>query len=188
MVMLTFSSPPENSVPPDVTSTTPQERGSRVDLPPAVRGMSRGQSRSSMLDTADGTLTRARMFINVCWWYKWMYISGCSFPTKKHHSSFLCVDDDDVTVIWLSIFSFRLGGSNHLHVLIMSFEWRFLFCVDRMAHSIAVTKLIGTICSTFTQNHLQHYPHFTVWWMLLIPDFFVLSFGSINPVPVLPLI
>lgn len=28
-----------------------------MDLPPAVRGMSRGQSRSSMLDTADGTLT-----------------------------------------------------------------------------------------------------------------------------------
>lgn len=53
--MLTVSSPPENSVPPDVTSSTPQERGSRVDLPPAVRGMSRGQSRSSMLDTADGT-------------------------------------------------------------------------------------------------------------------------------------
>ncbi|XP_023283365.1 disco-interacting protein 2 homolog B-A [Seriola lalandi dorsalis] len=44
----------ENSVPPDVTSSTPQDRGSRVDLPPAVRGMSRGQSRSSMLDTADG--------------------------------------------------------------------------------------------------------------------------------------
>ncbi|XP_031700491.1 disco-interacting protein 2 homolog B-A isoform X3 [Anarrhichthys ocellatus] len=44
----------ENSVPPDVTSSTPQERGSRVDLPPAVRGMSRGQSRSSMIETADG--------------------------------------------------------------------------------------------------------------------------------------
>ncbi|XP_046895577.1 disco-interacting protein 2 homolog B-A isoform X5 [Hypomesus transpacificus] len=45
------------SVPPDVTSSTPQERGSRLDLPPstaAVRGMSRGQSRCSMLDTADG--------------------------------------------------------------------------------------------------------------------------------------
>lgn len=47
----------ENSVPPDVTSSASQDRGSRVDLPPAVRGMSRGQSRSSMLDTADGTLT-----------------------------------------------------------------------------------------------------------------------------------
>lgn len=57
LMTLTFSSPPENSVPPDVTSSTPQERGSRVDLPPPVRGMSRGQSRSSILDTADGTPT-----------------------------------------------------------------------------------------------------------------------------------
>lgn len=72
-MMLTFSSPPENSVPPDVTSSTPQERGSRVDLPPAVRGMSRGQSRSSMLDTADGTLTQVTMLINI-WWYKYIYL------------------------------------------------------------------------------------------------------------------
>lgn len=54
MLTLPPPTPPENSVPPDVTSSTPQERGSRVDLAPAVRGMSRGQSRSSMLDTADG--------------------------------------------------------------------------------------------------------------------------------------
>ena len=74
-MMPTFSSPSENSVPPDVTSSTPQERGSRVDLPPAVRGMSRGQSRSSMLDTADGinTLTHDNTIINVCWWYKCLY-------------------------------------------------------------------------------------------------------------------
>lgn len=34
-----------------------QARGSRVDLPAnaVVRGMSRGQSRSSMMETADGT-------------------------------------------------------------------------------------------------------------------------------------
>lgn len=57
-------SPAENSVPPDVTATTPQDRGSRVDLPPAVRGMSRGQSRSSMLDTADGTLAQVPAFTN----------------------------------------------------------------------------------------------------------------------------
>uniref|UniRef100_A0A671QPE2 Disco-interacting protein 2 homolog B-A n=1 Tax=Sinocyclocheilus anshuiensis TaxID=1608454 RepID=A0A671QPE2_9TELE len=43
-----------SSVPPDVTSTVPQDRNSRVGLPPniAVKGMSRGQSRSSMMDTA----------------------------------------------------------------------------------------------------------------------------------------
>lgn len=55
--LITLCSTLENSVPPDVTSSTPQDRGSRVELAPAVRGMSRGQSRSSMLDTADGTLT-----------------------------------------------------------------------------------------------------------------------------------
>lgn len=64
----------ENSVPPDVTSSTPQERGSRVDLPPAVRGMSRGQSRSSMLDTADGKLRQAKMSVNVCWCFKCVYM------------------------------------------------------------------------------------------------------------------
>lgn len=65
MVFILYPSS-ENSVPPDVTSSTPQERGSRVDLPPAVRGMSRGQSRSSMLETADGILTKATLYKNGC--------------------------------------------------------------------------------------------------------------------------
>uniref|UniRef100_A0A8B9LRX9 Disco-interacting protein 2 homolog Ba n=1 Tax=Astyanax mexicanus TaxID=7994 RepID=A0A8B9LRX9_ASTMX len=44
-----------SNVPPDVTSTVPQERNSRVETGPSpvVRGMSRGQSRSSMMETAD---------------------------------------------------------------------------------------------------------------------------------------
>uniref|UniRef100_A0A8B9LSL4 Disco-interacting protein 2 homolog Ba n=1 Tax=Astyanax mexicanus TaxID=7994 RepID=A0A8B9LSL4_ASTMX len=44
-----------HNVPPDVTSTVPQERNSRVETGPSpvVRGMSRGQSRSSMMETAD---------------------------------------------------------------------------------------------------------------------------------------
>uniref|UniRef100_A0AAR2KEJ1 DMAP1-binding domain-containing protein n=1 Tax=Pygocentrus nattereri TaxID=42514 RepID=A0AAR2KEJ1_PYGNA len=52
-----------SSVPPDVTSTVPQERNSRVELAPspAVRGMSRGQSRSSMMDTADGVPVNSRV-------------------------------------------------------------------------------------------------------------------------------
>lgn len=47
----------ENSAPPpDVTAVAPPARGPRVDLPSnaVVRGMSRGQSRSSMMETADG--------------------------------------------------------------------------------------------------------------------------------------
>ncbi|MBN3321278.1 DIP2B protein, partial [Atractosteus spatula] len=54
------------SAPPDVTSSSSSaapERSSRVDLPPAVavRGMSRGQSRSSMMDTADGVPVSSRV-------------------------------------------------------------------------------------------------------------------------------
>uniref|UniRef100_A0A8C5H6R8 Disco-interacting protein 2 homolog B-A n=1 Tax=Gouania willdenowi TaxID=441366 RepID=A0A8C5H6R8_GOUWI len=62
VINVTFFHPKsENSVPPDVTSSTPQESGSRVDLPPAVRGMSRGQSRSSMMETADGVPVSSRV-------------------------------------------------------------------------------------------------------------------------------
>uniref|UniRef100_A0A673NM59 Disco-interacting protein 2 homolog B-A-like n=1 Tax=Sinocyclocheilus rhinocerous TaxID=307959 RepID=A0A673NM59_9TELE len=52
-----------SSIPPDVTSTVPQDRNSRVDLPPniTVRGMSRGQSRSSMMDTAGGVPAHSRV-------------------------------------------------------------------------------------------------------------------------------
>uniref|UniRef100_A0A8C2L482 Disco-interacting protein 2 homolog Bb n=1 Tax=Cyprinus carpio TaxID=7962 RepID=A0A8C2L482_CYPCA len=48
--------------PPDVPSQA-QARGSRVDLPPnaVVRGMSRGQSRSSMMETADGVPVSSRV-------------------------------------------------------------------------------------------------------------------------------
>ncbi|KPP78510.1 hypothetical protein Z043_101980 [Scleropages formosus] len=58
------SCPLENSIiPPDVTSSAAQERAPRVDLPPnaPVRGMSRGQSRSSMMDTADGVPVSSRV-------------------------------------------------------------------------------------------------------------------------------
>uniref|UniRef100_A0A8D0CD01 Disco-interacting protein 2 homolog Bb n=1 Tax=Scleropages formosus TaxID=113540 RepID=A0A8D0CD01_SCLFO len=54
----------QNSIiPPDVTSSAAQERAPRVDLPPnaPVRGMSRGQSRSSMMDTADGVPVSSRV-------------------------------------------------------------------------------------------------------------------------------
>ncbi|KAJ3586961.1 hypothetical protein NHX12_013352 [Muraenolepis orangiensis] len=44
------------------SSTSSSERGNRLDLPPAVRGMSRGQSRCSMLDnTADGVPVNSRV-------------------------------------------------------------------------------------------------------------------------------
>lgn len=58
--MSSFASPAapaeNNTPPPDVTAVAPPSRGPRVDLPSnaIVRGMSRGQSRSSMMETADG--------------------------------------------------------------------------------------------------------------------------------------
>uniref|UniRef100_A0A8D0AXB3 Disco-interacting protein 2 homolog Bb n=1 Tax=Sander lucioperca TaxID=283035 RepID=A0A8D0AXB3_SANLU len=54
----------ENSTPPpDVTAVAPPSRGPRVDLTsnPVVRGMSRGQSRSSMMETADGVPVNSRV-------------------------------------------------------------------------------------------------------------------------------
>ncbi|XP_062872276.1 disco-interacting protein 2 homolog B-A isoform X2 [Trichomycterus rosablanca] len=52
-----------SSVPPDVTASVPQDRNSRGDLSssPAVKGMSRGQNRSSILDTADGVPVNSRV-------------------------------------------------------------------------------------------------------------------------------
>lgn len=55
--LLSLTAHSENSAPPpDVTAVAPPARGPRVDLPSnaVVRGMSRGQSRSSMMETADG--------------------------------------------------------------------------------------------------------------------------------------
>ncbi|XP_023209303.1 disco-interacting protein 2 homolog B-A-like isoform X3 [Xiphophorus maculatus] len=56
--------PSENSAPPpDVTAVAPPSRGPRVDLPSnaVVRGMSRGHSRSSMMETADGRTNMQRV-------------------------------------------------------------------------------------------------------------------------------
>uniref|UniRef100_A0A8C2Z4V9 Disco-interacting protein 2 homolog Bb n=1 Tax=Cyclopterus lumpus TaxID=8103 RepID=A0A8C2Z4V9_CYCLU len=56
--------PSENSAPPpDVTAVAPPSRGPRVDLTnnAVVRGMSRGQSRSSMMETADGVPVNSRV-------------------------------------------------------------------------------------------------------------------------------
>uniref|UniRef100_A0A3P8URK7 Disco-interacting protein 2 homolog Bb n=1 Tax=Cynoglossus semilaevis TaxID=244447 RepID=A0A3P8URK7_CYNSE len=54
----------ENNVPPpDVTAVAHAARGPRVDLPSTavVRGMTRGQSRSSMIETADGVPVSSRV-------------------------------------------------------------------------------------------------------------------------------
>uniref|UniRef100_A0A671XV01 Disco-interacting protein 2 homolog B-A-like n=1 Tax=Sparus aurata TaxID=8175 RepID=A0A671XV01_SPAAU len=58
------AAPAENNAPPpDVTAVAPPSRGPWVDLPSnaIVRGMSRGQSRSSMMETADGVPVNSRV-------------------------------------------------------------------------------------------------------------------------------
>uniref|UniRef100_A0A3Q1GS27 DMAP1-binding domain-containing protein n=1 Tax=Acanthochromis polyacanthus TaxID=80966 RepID=A0A3Q1GS27_9TELE len=81
----------ENSVPPDVTSSTPQERGSRVDLPPAVRGMSRGQSRSSMLDTADGVPVNSRVSTKIQ-----QLLNTLKRPKRPPLSEFFLDDSEEI--------------------------------------------------------------------------------------------
>uniref|UniRef100_A0A9J7ZUB1 DMAP1-binding domain-containing protein n=1 Tax=Cyprinus carpio carpio TaxID=630221 RepID=A0A9J7ZUB1_CYPCA len=55
--------PPPTPAHPPHSHSQPSARGSRVDLPPnaVVRGMSRGQSRSSMMETADGVPVSSRV-------------------------------------------------------------------------------------------------------------------------------
>eukprot|EP00064_Thunnus_orientalis_P010356 superscaffoldBa00001401_g10382 len=84
----------ENSVPPDVTSSTSQERGSRVDLPPAVRGMSRGQSRSSMLDTADGVPVNSRVSTKIQ-----QLLNTLKRPKRPPLSEFFLDDSEEIVEV-----------------------------------------------------------------------------------------
>uniref|UniRef100_A0A7N8XL20 Disco-interacting protein 2 homolog Ba n=1 Tax=Mastacembelus armatus TaxID=205130 RepID=A0A7N8XL20_9TELE len=91
IMVLSFT---ENSVPPDVTSSTPEERGSRVDLPPAVRGMSRGQSRSSMLDTADGVPVSSRVSTKIQ-----QLLNTLKRPKRPPLSEFFLDDSEEIVEV-----------------------------------------------------------------------------------------
>uniref|UniRef100_A0AAX7VEM5 DMAP1-binding domain-containing protein n=1 Tax=Astatotilapia calliptera TaxID=8154 RepID=A0AAX7VEM5_ASTCA len=84
----------ENSVPPDVTSSASQDRGSRVDLPPAVRGMSRGQSRSSMLDTADGVPVSSRVSTKIQ-----QLLNTLKRPKRPPLSEFFLDDSEEIVEV-----------------------------------------------------------------------------------------
>uniref|UniRef100_A0A8C7GI45 Disco-interacting protein 2 homolog Ba n=1 Tax=Oncorhynchus kisutch TaxID=8019 RepID=A0A8C7GI45_ONCKI len=93
-------SPPENSVPPDVTSYTP-ERGSRVDsrvdLPPnaMTRGMPRGQSRTSMLDTtADGVPVNSRVSTKIQ-----QLLNTLKRPKRQALSEFFLDDSEEIVEV-----------------------------------------------------------------------------------------
>uniref|UniRef100_A0A8C3AWW9 Disco-interacting protein 2 homolog Ba n=1 Tax=Cyclopterus lumpus TaxID=8103 RepID=A0A8C3AWW9_CYCLU len=91
---MTLAFSPENSVPPDVTSSTPQERGSRVDLAPAVRGMSRGQSRSSMIETADGVPVNSRVSTKIQ-----QLLNTLKRPKRPPLSEFFLDDSEEIVEV-----------------------------------------------------------------------------------------
>ncbi|KAM9506904.1 disco-interacting protein 2 homolog B-A isoform 2-T2 [Salvelinus alpinus] len=90
----------ENSVPPDVTSYTP-ERGSRVDsrvdLPPNAmsRGLPRGQSRTSMLDTtADGVPVNSRVSTKIQ-----QLLNTLKRPKRQALSEFFLDDSEEIVEV-----------------------------------------------------------------------------------------
>ncbi|KAK6303193.1 hypothetical protein J4Q44_G00256470 [Coregonus suidteri] len=90
----------ENSIPPDVTSYTP-ERGSRVDsrvdLPPNAmpRVMPRGQSRTSMLDTtADGVPVNSRVSTKIQ-----QLLNTLKRPKRQALSEFFLDDSEEIVEV-----------------------------------------------------------------------------------------
>ncbi|CAL8277580.1 unnamed protein product, partial [Boreogadus saida] len=80
----------ENSVPPDVTSSS-----SRLDLPPAVKGMSRGQSRCSMLDnTADGVPVNSRVSTKIQ-----QLLNTLKRPKRPPLSEFFLDDSEEIVEV-----------------------------------------------------------------------------------------
>uniref|UniRef100_A0A674BUV2 Disco-interacting protein 2 homolog Ba n=1 Tax=Salmo trutta TaxID=8032 RepID=A0A674BUV2_SALTR len=91
---------PTHSVPPDVTSYTP-ERGSRVDsrvdLPPNAmpKGMPRGQSRTSMLDTtADGVPVNSRVSTKIQ-----QLLNTLKRPKRQALSEFFLDDSEEIVEV-----------------------------------------------------------------------------------------
>uniref|UniRef100_A0A8C7T6H8 DMAP1-binding domain-containing protein n=1 Tax=Oncorhynchus mykiss TaxID=8022 RepID=A0A8C7T6H8_ONCMY len=90
----------ENSVPPDVTSSTPERRSrvdSRVDLPPNAmpRGMPRGQSRTSMLDTtADGVPVNSRVSTKIQ-----QLLNTLKRPKRPPLSDFFLDDSEEIVEV-----------------------------------------------------------------------------------------
>uniref|UniRef100_A0A8C7S208 DMAP1-binding domain-containing protein n=1 Tax=Oncorhynchus mykiss TaxID=8022 RepID=A0A8C7S208_ONCMY len=89
-----------NSVPPDVTSSTPERRSrvdSRVDLPPNAmpRGMPRGQSRTSMLDTtADGVPVNSRVSTKIQ-----QLLNTLKRPKRPPLSDFFLDDSEEIVEV-----------------------------------------------------------------------------------------
>ncbi|KAL1020735.1 hypothetical protein UPYG_G00003970 [Umbra pygmaea] len=86
----------ENSVPPDVTSSTP-DRGSRPDsrVDAVPRGMPRGQSRLSMLDTtADGVPVNSRVSTKIQ-----QLLNTLKRPKRPPLSEFFLDDSEEIVEV-----------------------------------------------------------------------------------------
>uniref|UniRef100_A0A8C1V0Y3 Disco-interacting protein 2 homolog Bb n=1 Tax=Cyprinus carpio TaxID=7962 RepID=A0A8C1V0Y3_CYPCA len=81
--------------PPDMPSQA-QARGSRVDLPPnaVVRGMSRGQSRSSMMETADGVPVSSRVSTKIQ-----QLLNTLKRPKRPPLSEFFMDDQEEIVEV-----------------------------------------------------------------------------------------
>uniref|UniRef100_A0A8C4IU97 Disco-interacting protein 2 homolog Bb n=1 Tax=Dicentrarchus labrax TaxID=13489 RepID=A0A8C4IU97_DICLA len=82
--------------PPDVTAVAPPSRGSRVDLPSnaVVRGMSRGQSRSSMMETADGVPVSSRVSTKIQ-----QLLNTLKRPKRPPLSEFFTDDSEEIVEV-----------------------------------------------------------------------------------------
>uniref|UniRef100_A0A665WPQ2 Disco-interacting protein 2 homolog B-A-like n=1 Tax=Echeneis naucrates TaxID=173247 RepID=A0A665WPQ2_ECHNA len=85
-----------NAPPPDVTAGAPPSRGSRVDLPSnaVVRGMSRGQSRSSMMETADGVPVSSRVSTKIQ-----QLLNTLKRPKRPPLSEFFTDDSEEIVEV-----------------------------------------------------------------------------------------
>ncbi|XP_072307614.1 disco-interacting protein 2 homolog B-A isoform X1 [Eucyclogobius newberryi] len=91
--------PQENSAPPpDVTAVVPPvtTRGPRVDRPSnaTVRGMSRGQSRSSMMETADGVPVNSRVSTKIQ-----QLLNTLKRPKRPPLSEFFTDDSEEIVEV-----------------------------------------------------------------------------------------
>uniref|UniRef100_A0A4W6EIA8 Disco interacting B n=1 Tax=Lates calcarifer TaxID=8187 RepID=A0A4W6EIA8_LATCA len=91
------AAPSQNSAPPpDVTAVAHPARGPRVDLPSnaVVRGMSRGQSRSSMMETADGVPVSSRVSTKIQ-----QLLNTLKRPKRPPLSEFFTDDSEEIVEV-----------------------------------------------------------------------------------------
>uniref|UniRef100_A0A4W6EIC5 Disco interacting B n=1 Tax=Lates calcarifer TaxID=8187 RepID=A0A4W6EIC5_LATCA len=88
--------PQPHAPPPDVTAVAHPARGPRVDLPSnaVVRGMSRGQSRSSMMETADGVPVSSRVSTKIQ-----QLLNTLKRPKRPPLSEFFTDDSEEIVEV-----------------------------------------------------------------------------------------